>query len=59
MGKVEDLKAAHAAELALAELEDKLVKLKKKPGDGKELRKVKDALRQARQQQRTAREGNG
>jgi hypothetical protein len=54
MGKVDDLKA----ELATAELEEQLVKLKANPGNGKKLREVKDALRQARFEQRTAREGN-
>lgn len=58
MGKADDLKARYAEELAIAELEDELVRLKVTPGDGKKLRKVKDALRQARFEQRTAREGN-
>lgn len=59
MGKADDLKAQFAADLALAELEDELVRLKATPGDGKKLRKVKEALRQARFEARTAREGNG
>ena len=58
MGKADDLKAEYEAALAVAELEDKLVALKEKPGNGKKLREVKDALRQARFEQRTAREGN-
>lgn len=57
MGKADDLKARHAAELAMAELEDELVRLKADPGDGKRLRQVKDELRQARFEQRTTREG--
>lgn len=59
MGRADDLKAEYAALLALAELEDELVRLKAEPGDGKKLRKVKEQLRQARFEQRTAREGNG
>lgn len=58
MGKADDLKAEYAERIAIAELEDKLVALKAKPGDGKKLREVKHALRQARLEQRTAREGN-
>jgi hypothetical protein len=58
MGKVDDLKAEYATALALAELEDELVRLKADPGNGKRLRKVKDELRQARFEHRTAREGN-
>jgi hypothetical protein len=57
MGKADDLKARHAAELAMAELEDELARLKATPGDGKKLRKVKEQLRQARFEQRTTREG--
>lgn len=58
MGKADALRARHAAEIEMAELEDELARLKAKPGDGKKLRKVKDQLRQARYEQRTAREGN-
>lgn len=58
MGKADALKARYAAEIAMAELEDELAALKKKPGDGKKLREVKAQLRQARFEQRTAREGN-
>jgi hypothetical protein len=58
MGKADDLKAEYAAAIEIAELEDELVALKADPGDGKKLRKVKDRLRQARFEQRTAREGN-
>ena len=58
MGKADDLKAEYAAAIAMAELEDELVRLKGEPGDGKKLRKVKDQLRQARHEHRTAREGN-
>jgi hypothetical protein len=57
MGKAEDLKAEYAGQIELAELEDELVRLKAEPGDGKKLRKVKDQLRAARYEQRTAREG--
>jgi hypothetical protein len=57
MGKADDLKARYSAEIALAELEDELTRLKAEPGDGKKLRKVKEQLRQARFEQRTAREG--
>jgi hypothetical protein len=47
------------AELAMAELEDELVKLKKaKSGDPKKLREVKNRLREARRVSRQAREGN-
>jgi len=56
MGKVDDLKAEYAAAIAMAELEEQLVALKENPGDGKKLRKVKEQLRQARFEQRTARE---
>jgi len=58
MGKADDLKARYAEEIAIAELEDQLVALKAEPGDGKKLRQVKDQLRAARYEQRTAREGN-
>jgi len=58
MGKADELKARYAEEIALAELEDQLVALKEKPGDGKKLRQVKEQLRAARYEQRTAREGN-
>lgn len=58
MGKADDLKAEYAAAIEIAELEDELVALKADPGDGKKLRKVKDRLRQARFEQRSAREGN-
>lgn len=58
MGRADDLKAQYATELALAELEDELAALKADPGDGKKLAKVKAQLRQARFEQRTAREGN-
>jgi hypothetical protein len=58
MGKADDLKARYGAEIALAELEDELARLKSEPGDGKKLRKVKAQLREARHEQRTAREGN-
>jgi len=58
MGKADDLKARYAEEIAIAELEDQLVELKANPGDGKKLRQVKDQLRAARFEQRTAREGN-
>ncbi len=56
MGKAAALKAEYAAAIKIAELEDELVALKAKPGDGKRLRKVKADLRQARHEQRTARE---
>jgi hypothetical protein len=56
MGKADDLKAEYAAAIAMAELEDELVKLKAEPGDGKKLRQVKHKLRDARREQRTARE---
>jgi hypothetical protein len=52
MSRADDLRA----ELAMAELEEELVALKEKPGDGERLREVKDELRQARFEQRTARE---
>jgi hypothetical protein len=58
MGKADELKAEYASAIKLAELEDELVALKAEPGDGKKLRKVKEQLRAARLEQRTAREGN-
>lgn len=58
MSRADDIRARHAAELAMAELEDELVALKARPGDGVRLREVKEALRQARFEQRTAREGS-
>lgn len=56
MGKADDLKAEYANAIKLAELEDELAALKAEPGDGKKLRKVKNDLRAARFEQRTARE---
>lgn len=52
MSRVDELKAA----LAVAELEEELVRLKAEPGDGKKLRKVKEQVRAARLEHRTARE---
>jgi len=57
MSNLAEIKARHKLELELAELEDELVKLKKSPGDGKRLRKVKDDLRAVRAKQRADREG--
>lgn len=58
MGKADELRERYGAEIALAELEDELVRLKADPGDGEELRAVKEQLRAARYEQRIAREGN-
>lgn len=61
MGKAEDLRAEYESKLAQAELEDQLVALKEKPAtpaNSRKLREVKDKLRQARYEERTAREGN-
>lgn len=58
MSKADALRAEYEQALAVAELEDELVRLKEEPGDGKRLREVKHQLRAARRAQRTAREGN-
>lgn len=56
MSKVEELKAEYEAAIEVAELEDRLVALKA-GGDPKELREVKDRLRELRCVYRLAREG--
>jgi hypothetical protein len=58
VGRADDLRAGHDAELAVVELEDELVRLKglKKPDQAK-LRETKLALREARQRFREQRSG--
>lgn len=58
MGRADDLRAAHDAEVAVAELEDELVRLKglKRPNEEK-LRETKLALREARRVFRELRAG--
>jgi hypothetical protein len=54
--RLDDMKARHKAELREAVLEDELVKLKAKKGDGgARLRTVKNELRSVRQSTREAR----
>lgn len=59
MGRADDLRASHDAELAVVELEDELVRLKglKRPDQDK-LRETKLALRAARQRHREGRSGD-
>jgi hypothetical protein len=58
MGRAEHLRAAHEAEVAVAELEDELVRLKglKRPNEEK-LQQTKLALREARARFRELRAG--
>jgi len=57
LSRADELKALHAAELAVVELEDQLVAAK--AGGGENLAEVKAKLRQARQQYRELRTAEG
>lgn len=59
MSRVEELRAKYEAELAVAELEDRLVAMKADPdADPGELRDLKLQLREARRKFRTLRAGD-
>ena len=57
MSRVDDLKALHAAELAVVEAEEALAEAKASPDDVP--REVKDQLREARRAFRTLTAGEG
>jgi hypothetical protein len=58
VGRADDLRDAHDAELAVVELEDELVRLKGlKRQDQAKLRETKDRLREARDRFRAQRSG--